>query len=30
MEKQGTQPADIFDEQPSERNVYPHTIPAAT
>jgi len=27
MEKQGTQPADIFDEQPSERNVYPHAIP---
>lgn len=27
MEKQGTQPADIFDEQPSERSVYPHTIP---
>ena len=27
MEKQGTQPTDIFDEQPSERNVYPHSVP---
>lgn len=28
MEKQGTQPADFFDEQPSQRDVYPHAIPA--
>ncbi|MBQ7064818.1 MAG: glycoside hydrolase family 28 protein [Firmicutes bacterium] len=26
--KMGTQPAGLFDEQPSERNVYPHEIPA--
>ena len=26
--KMGTQPAGLFDEQPSERNVYPHDIPA--
>lgn len=25
---QGTQPSGYFDEQPSERNVYPHAIPA--
>ncbi len=28
MEQQGTQPADVFDEQPSPRGVYPHDIPA--
>lgn len=28
MCKQGTQPFGCFDEQPSERNVYPHAIPA--
>ena len=27
MEKQGTQPSDLFDEQPSERHVYHHDIP---
>ena len=26
--RQGTQPTGFFDEQPSERNVYPHSIPA--
>lgn len=26
--RQGTQPTGLFDEQPSERNVYPHSIPA--
>ena len=25
---QGTQPSGYFDEQPSEKNVYEHTIPA--
>lgn len=28
MRSQGTQKADLFDEQPSVRNVYPHDIPA--
>ena len=28
MCKQGTQKSGYFDEQPSERNVYPHKIPA--
>lgn len=28
MCKQGTQPSGYFDEQPSLRHVYPHTIPA--
>lgn len=27
MCSQGTQPSGYFDEQPSERNVYPHSIP---
>lgn len=26
--RQGTQPGGLFDEQPSERHVYPHSIPA--
>lgn len=26
--RQGTQPSGFFDEQPSEKNVYPHSIPA--
>jgi len=25
--KQGTQPSGLFDEQPSERDVYPHAVP---
>ena len=29
MCSQGTQKSGYFDEQPSERNVYPHSIPAA-
>lgn len=28
LEKQGTQPGGLFDEQPSERHIYPHNIPA--
>ena len=28
MCSQGTQESGYFDEQPSERNVYPHQIPA--
>lgn len=28
MCSQGTQPCGYFDEQPSQRNVYPHSIPA--
>ncbi len=28
LEKQGSQPGGLFDEQPSVRNVYPHAIPA--
>ena len=28
MEKQGTQPGGLFDEQPSARHIYPHKIPA--
>lgn len=28
MERQGTQEAGLFDEQPSVRDVYPHSIPA--
>ena len=27
MKKQGTQNANVFDEQPSVRGVYPHSIP---
>lgn len=27
LEKQGTQPGGLFDEQPSERHIYPHKIP---
>lgn len=27
MKKQGTQEAGFFDEQPSQRGVYPHEIP---
>ena len=26
--RQGTQPGGFFDEQPSERHIYPHSIPA--
>ena len=28
LEKQGTQPGGLFDEQPSARHIYPHRIPA--
>ncbi len=28
MERQGTQPGGLFDEQPSGRHIYPHRIPA--
>lgn len=28
LARQGTQPGGLFDEQPSVRNIYPHTIPA--
>lgn len=28
FEKQGTQPGGLFDEQPSARHIYPHSIPA--
>lgn len=28
MKRQGTQPSGYFDEQPSAKNVYPHSIPA--
>ena len=28
LEKQGTQPGGLFDEQPSIRHIYPHSIPA--
>ncbi len=28
LERQGTQPGGLFDEQPSGRHIYPHSIPA--